>query len=784
LALLEFSNLTFGYGETIIIDGAGGALHPGNVIGLVGVNGGGKTTLLRLLTGQLAPSSGRLQRQKNLKLALVGQKVEGDEDARVFQYVRAGRDDLLALERRIADLTELLAAEGGQATHDGTAHEAAVARLGEAQAQYASLGGHRWDSEVERLLLGLSFARAEFEQTLGSLSGGQRQKAALARSLLSGSQCLIFDEPTNHLDLEAQAFFADYVKALASSRSDDSAMAGGQRGVLLVSHDRWLLDRLCTHIWELEDGQLFRYTGNYSSYAPQRDQRRKLATEAYLKQQEQIARTEEYIRRNIAGQNTKQARGRRTHLARMERLEKPGSDPQMAFVLKPAVPTGEQVLVVEDLEFTYRNTGSAALRGGDLARQPQDGADQTEFDVPRVGTRGNDAATEDGATVPTHVRAGTFGLDLNPPLHYQRAIAPPPDKKLLDGLTFTLLRQERLAIVGPNGSGKTTLLKLLTRQLVPDRGLTAWGSNVELGLFSQDSADLRAGRNLLAEIREVEPNLSDGEARGYLARFGFSGDDVMKDVGQLSGGERSRLSLAKIFRRRPNVLVLDEPTNHLDIYAREALEGFLSAYEGTILMVTHDRALLERLCQRLVVFERASAEAQAAGQRFEVSFFRGGYDQYVAWRELQAAEHDGRAGTPAGPREADKSVGPTVPGEARLAPTGDESTGIPGLTWAELEELARRQRSSVEGYARKQAEREDRRAGEIETRIEALEARSAELQRAQREADAAGRYADLTRLQAELDELEQELEQAFDELHSVQERGDAWRDLADGRVVV
>jgi ATP-binding cassette subfamily F protein 3 len=339
------------------------------------------------------------------------------------------------------------------------------------------------------------------------------------------------------------------------------------------------------------------------------------------------------------------------------------------------------------------------------------------------------------------------------------------DRSLISNLTFSLYRGERMAIVGPNGSGKTTLLKLLTKQLAPQRGLIAWGSNVELGLFSQDSADLLPGRNLLAELRSVEPAISDGDARGYLARFGFSGDDVTKDVGALSGGERSRLSLAKIFRRRPNVLVLDEPTNHLDIYAREALEQFLAAYEGTLVMVTHDRALLERLCQRLVVFENGEAG-------FESVFFRGGYEQYVGWREAQQSA--GGTDTPARGNPGKPEI---VPGSA----TGDvarATSGLPALD--ELAELARQQRTSVEGYCRKQAERERKRAADVEQRIEQIEARSAELLAQQREADNAGKYAELGKLQEAIDDSEVELERAFDELHEIELQVEAWEQLIDG----
>lgn len=337
MALVEFSGLAFGYSDERVIVEAGGALNAGNIIGLIGANAGGKTTLLRLLLGELSPEAGRVQRARQASLAYVSQTAGGEDGELLFEFVKAGRSDLAALSAKIATLHDALAS----APDD----QQLIRQLGQAEQRFSALGGHRWDHEVERLLLGLSFLRSEFTRQLGVLSGGQRQKACLARALISSSNCLIFDEPTNHLDLAAQAFFVEYIKALPKDRA-----------VLLVSHDRWLLDRLCTHIWELDDGTLYRYPGNYSKYVPLREERRKQARLAFERQQDHIARTEEYIRRNIAGQNTRQARGRRKLLGRMDRLEKPADDPQLSFVLRPQLRSGEQLLLVENLAFSYGGT--------------------------------------------------------------------------------------------------------------------------------------------------------------------------------------------------------------------------------------------------------------------------------------------------------------------------------------------------------------------------------------------------------------------------------------------
>jgi ATP-binding cassette subfamily F protein 3 len=330
----------------------------------------------------------------------------------------------------------------------------------------------------------------------------------------------------------------------------------------------------------------------------------------------------------------------------------------------------------------------------------------------------------------------------------------------VEGLGFTLLRGERLGILGPNGCGKTTLLKLLTRQLDPLAGLIAWGSNVSLGVFSQDSADLLPGNTVLSELRRAEPTISDGEARGYLARFGFSGGDVMKDSGSLSGGERSRLSLARIFRKRPNVLVLDEPTNHLDIYAREALEQFLQDYQGTVIMVTHDRALLERICDRLVIFEPLAAESSGQAS-YSAKFFRGSYRDYLRYGWGDAADETGAL-----PSESTRAATSGLPKKTDSLPD-------PGS----LAELARQSRTSPAGYCSKQLDRLRRRMDELERMIEALEGQIRELSGQQRERDQAGDYGAITRLQMEIDTLASARDRTFDELAEVEAQSADWEML-------
>jgi len=731
VAWLEFNGVAFGYSDERVIAEAQGALNPGDVVGLVGQNGGGKTTLLRLLLGELAPEAGRVQRARQLRPAYVSQGGIEDTGLSLWDFVRAGRGDLTALEEGIEQAREELTRAPGDAP--------LLHRLGELEARFAALGGHAWDNETERLVLGLSFTRADIPQSLSMLSGGQQQKASLARALLGGGNAFIFDEPTNHLDLDAQAFFAEYVRALMGR----PAWGEGELrpGMILVSHDRWLLDALCTHIWELDDGTLYRYVGNYSRYAPLRELRRRQQREAFARQQEHIARTEEYIRRNIAGQNTRQARGRRTLLARMERLERPREDPAMRFVLAPGVRTGEQVLLVERLAFSYGADSPA--QEGEI--RPQ---------------------TPDEQRPPTHAVAGPSGLALNPPLpEMAHGASGEGNAPLIGGLTFALYRGERLGIAGPNGCGKTTLLRLLAKLLAPSAGMVAWGSNTELGVFSQDSSDLSPESSVLAELRSVDPLVSDGEARDYLARFGFSGDDVVRIVSALSGGERSRLSLAKIFRRRPNVLLLDEPTNHLDIYAREALEQFLEAYTGTVVIVTHDRALLDRLCSRVVVFERLEEGG------FTARFFRGAYSAYLAWRAAQRAKAELQEAAAASDGVAGKEK---ARGEA---PRGATGTHPKDLNLEELQQRAAAAHMSAAAYARKQHDKARMRAQDLEQRVQALETQLKELAAQQRKYDQQGGFGAVAGLQTEIDRLREQEGLAIDALADSMVLVDAWEAL-------
>ena len=396
----------------------------------------------------------------------------------------------------------------------------------------------------------------------------------------------------------------------------------------------------------------------------------------------------------------------------------------MQFALHPVLTPGEQLLIVENLAFGYGKHQAQAS--------------------------GNPQAP---VTAPTHVQVSPAGLNLNPTLDVAHSASP--SSMLIDGLSFTVYRGERLGIVGPNGCGKTTLLKLLSKQFPPSRGMIAWGTNADLGLFSQDSLDLAEGNDGVTEIRRVEPSISDSVARSYLARFGFSGDDVFKDVRVLSGGERSRLSLAKIFRRRPNVLLLDEPTNHLDIYAREALEQFLLAYQGSIVMVTHDRALLERICDRLVVFTSLKRNT------FQAQYYRGSYSDYHTW--LKRKEPGSQASIPE-PQSRPSALA------ADIDPA-DPATFSP----AYIGELASQARTSASGYIAKQLERVNNQLGQVEDQIASAEDQINACQQQQHQADQAQDYSRIGELQNQIDDLQTVIDEQFTELERLSSLAEVWQ---------
>ncbi|MEO5768947.1 MAG: ABC-F family ATP-binding cassette domain-containing protein [Polyangia bacterium] len=520
MSLAQFADVHFGYPGKEILSGASLLIRPGDRLALVGPNGTGKSTALRLLAGDMAIDSGDVRILGRASVSYLRQSQEF-----------SGRGTLIdALLEPFADLQKLH--DQITAIETGLAHDAGpteLARYGELQERYLREGGYEIESRVKRLTADVGFTEDDLTRVVDTLSGGERGRLELAKVLVRQPDLLLLDEPTNHLDLAAierlESFLAEYPGAF-----------------VLVSHDRAFIRATCKEIIELEEGKFVRYPYGYDKYVVERDARLERARMDYERQKQHVDKTEDFIRRNLAGQKTKQAQSRRKMLEKLDRLERPEDQWQLA--------------------------GKVALTfstGGDL------GAKET-IRAPRI----------------------TVGY---------------PGAPLLRDVVANIYRGEKVGIVGPNGAGKSTLLKTLIGELAPLEGKVELGTGVRIGYFDQKLGQVNEDGTLIDEIRSVRADLTPDVVRTYLAKFRFFGDDPFRVVRGLSGGERSRLAMAKILLFPRNVLVLDEPTNHLDIPARETLEQALHDYEGTLIVISHDRYFLDRVTTRLLVIEGSSVES-------------------------------------------------------------------------------------------------------------------------------------------------------------------------------
>ncbi len=520
-------------------------------IALVGPNGIGKTTLLNILIGQELPTTGQVQHKRGLTIGYLPQRPHLEGERSLWNDMLTIFTDLLSQQEVLHELEHALA-DPDRADE----HNVILERYGRLQEAFEEAGGYIYEIEIKRVLQGLGFDEHDFQRPLYQLSGGQVTRALLARLLLEKPELLVMDEPTNHLDIEAVEWLEGYLK-------------GWEGAVLMVSHDRYFMDRVVDTIWEMDFGSLELYRGNYSHYLQQREERHERRQKEYDAQQEFIGKEQEYIRRNIAGQNTRQAKGR---LRRLERLmsgtDRRGRAVDQPWLLRP--PRRRQQLRID------LNTGKAARTGREVLR--------------------------------THELVIGYHDD---------------EKPLFSVPDILLIRGEVAAIIGPNGAGKSTLLKTILEQLPTLSGNYSWGANVQIGYFAQAHEKLNESNTILDELLSVQ-NLPLSKARKYLATYLFTGDDVFRSVSTLSGGERGRLALAKLSLSGANVLLLDEPTNHLDIPAQEVLQDVLADYSGTILLVSHDRYLVDALATQIWAIVPG-----------EMTVFAGPYREYLVSRQTE-----------------------------------------------------------------------------------------------------------------------------------------------------
>jgi ATP-binding cassette subfamily F protein 3 len=529
-------------------------------IAFVGVNGSGKTTLLRTIAGLERADSGTVSFASGVRVGYLSQEVTFPSDLTLRQYVLSAFQRLVQIESDLHRVETQLAAAPA-----ATAEAALLVRHANLLHEYEYGGGYTYLNRVHEVLAGLGITEDRLDQPLSSFSAGQRTRAALAHLLLTDEDLLLLDEPTNHLDLAATEWLEDFLTL-------------SKAAIVVVSHDRYFLDQVATRTWELSFGQLDQYAGNYSRFAGQRAVRRERQQKEYEAQQAYIARTEAFIRRYRAGQRSRQARGRQKQLNRMERVASVRDAGQIRMEIQSTLRSGEIVLALEDVA-----VAASARPGRGVRQQP---GSPFMIEAPRE----------------QHVSPGDV---------------------LFSCPSVELRRGERAAIIGPNGSGKTTFLRVITGEIEPAAGRLFLGYGVQMAYYAQAHEQLNMASTVMGEILSTKP-MGEEQARTYLGRFLFTGDDAFKPVTALSGGERSRLALAKMALSNANFLLLDEPTNHLDIYSREALEATLDQFGGTILFVSHDRYLIDGLATQ--VWEIAEGRLRA---------HRGDWGDFLAERERE-----------------------------------------------------------------------------------------------------------------------------------------------------
>ena len=484
-------------------------IKEGDRIALVGPNGAGKSTLLKCILGIEELDEGQVVMSPVASIGYLQQDVNLG-DASLAEEIETAWEDVHALENKLQELTTYLE------THE--ASESDLQRLDYLQNRLEWLGGYDYEQKTKRIVYGLGFTDEDLYKPANAFSGGQKTRINLAKALVRSPDFLFLDEPTNHLDMEMLEWLEGY---LSSYRG----------GILIVSHDRYFMDRIVTGVVELDHHKATTYRGNYSRYVAQREERLKADTIAYEKQQEYIKKTEEYIDKYRAGIKSKMARGRQSHLNRLERLEAPETSHSLDFNFPPAAMSADKVLVLDHVSIGYKT-----------------------------------------------------------------------DDPIIDDVSVVVRRGESVALIGPNGAGKSTMVKAIVGELFPTEGHIDIGNRVQVGYFSQEHEELHDRWQVVDEIIN-NYNFTEEKARNVLGSFLFKGDDVFKLVGDLSGGERARLALLKLFLQGDNFLILDEPTNHLDVPTREIVERALQQFGGTCFIISHDRYFLDQVSTRTLVLE-------------------------------------------------------------------------------------------------------------------------------------------------------------------------------------
>lgn len=576
MSLITVSSLSKSFGAEDLFSGVTFSVAKGARLALVGPNGIGKTTLLRILIGEEEPSGGTVTRAKGLRIGYLSQEADFELRGVLWDVCLEPFADLIRMQGELEKL------EGEMS--DPSKRDQALVRYGSVQHEFERRGGYVYPVKIKQVLTGLGFDESDFHMSLDHLSGGQRTRAHLARLLLSNPDLLLLDEPTNHLDIKAVEWLESYL-----TQWDGAAV--------IVSHDRYFLDHACNALLEMAVSGSEYYRGNYTTYLNEREIRWAHRNELYESEQEKLLKEVDYIKRNISGQNTLQAKGKLKRLTRIV-----------------------QAIELVGLEAVL-NSNWAEL-GVSMTTSP--------FSVEEAERRVRALRPPRRVTpdLHLHLRTASRSGDLVIRTKNLTVGYPPenglPEKVLFSAPDIELRRLDCAALIGPNGAGKSTFLKTILGSLSPLAGDVILGASLHVGYFAQAHEGLDPGKTVIDEIMAASPGMLPYQARDYLGKYLFSGDDVFKLVSMLSGGERGRLALAKLALQDTNLLLLDEPTNHLDITSQEVLQSVLDNYQGTILLVSHDRYLIDALATQ--IWEINPDESQ-------LTVFNGTYSQMKEERE-------------------------------------------------------------------------------------------------------------------------------------------------------
>ncbi|WP_010651729.1 ABC-F family ATP-binding cassette domain-containing protein [Oceanobacillus massiliensis] len=541
MILMQMNGLSKSFGAEEILSNIKIEIKDNDRVAIVGRNGAGKSTLLKIMAGELSYDEGDFFKPKDLTFGYLSQhmtlesgKTIWDEMLEVFSHLKTQEQQLRSIETEMANASKLANEQ----------YEKLLKDYDQLQIAYQTGGGYTYESDMKAVLTGLNFADYDYNTPIMELSGGQKTRLALGKLLLQKPKLLILDEPTNHLDIDTLSWLENYLVSYPGA-------------IVIVSHDRYFLDKTVSIVYEISRHKTTKYHGTYSKYLDQKALNYEQELKEFEKQQTEIKKLEDFVQRNLVrASTTKRAQSRRKQLEKMERLDRPlGDESSASFSFQIDRRSGNDVLKMDDLSLRYE---------------------------------------DDQEPIFSNIR-----LDVN--------------------------RGERIALVGPNGVGKTTLLKAILGKLKINSGTIQLGTNVEVGYYDQEQAELNSTKTILQELWDDYPTINEKDIRTILGNFLFSGDDVLKPVHTLSGGEKARLALAKLKMQKANLLILDEPTNHLDIDSKEVLEAALNDFPGTILFVSHDRYFINKITDQV-------AEMQRDG----ITMYLGDYDYYLEKKEEEA----------------------------------------------------------------------------------------------------------------------------------------------------